>query len=200
MPTYNDTPLATQTPAASQSLMRDNFTQISNSYGTDHVPFTGSTQGYHKQVTFNAPLAADPGKLSPVASLYTKTITGNEQLFFQNASQVIQITGLSSADQVSGTLSGGGAGGNFTVFSLPIGIRIWTGKVTGLSNGVNTTITLSTGTFGATVYTGVASGGTLSKTVAGYALAGAGVNTMNCISKDVAGSSGSDLYFLIITS
>ena len=108
---------------------------------------------------------------------------------------------MSGTDQVTGTLSGsGGVGGNFVVFSLPIGIRVWTGKVTGLPNATNKTITLSTGTFGASIYTAVASGGTLSKTIAGYALPDASANTMNCISKDVAGSSGSDLYFLIITS
>lgn len=96
MPTYNDTPLPTQRPSDSQSQIRDNFTQISNSYGTDHVAFTGSTQGYHKQITLNAPLAADPGRAGNVCSVYTKLINSVPQLFFQNSSKVEQLTGVSS--------------------------------------------------------------------------------------------------------
>lgn len=97
MPTYNDTPLPTQTPAASQSLIRDNFNQISNSYGTDHVEFTGSTQGYHKKVSFND-VASPAAPANPQSILYTSNVgtPALPQLFFRNSAGAEQITGTSS--------------------------------------------------------------------------------------------------------
>lgn len=92
-----NTPRATETPAQSQPLIAGNFLQIATSYNTDHVALTsGSNVGQHKQVTFSNVLAADPNQVAPIASLYTKAISGNSQLFFQNgalAANVAQLTG-----------------------------------------------------------------------------------------------------------
>lgn len=100
---YNDTPLPTETPSASQNLLRQNFNQIAISYNTDHVALTSALNiGQHKQVTLANVLASDPNQVAPVSSVYTKTASGAPNLFFQNgvlATNVIQMTrqGLSSA-------------------------------------------------------------------------------------------------------
>jgi len=93
---YNDTPLPTETPSASQNLLRQNFNQIATSYNTDHVALTSAVNiGQHKQVTLANVLAADPNQIAPVCSVYTKTASGSPNLFFQNgalAANAIQLT------------------------------------------------------------------------------------------------------------
>jgi hypothetical protein len=95
--TYSNTPLSNQTPAASQPQMQQNFLQIATSYNIDHVPLTSGTNvGQHQQVTLANVLAGDPGKVAPISSIYSKTVSMNPQLFFQNgtlAANVMQLTG-----------------------------------------------------------------------------------------------------------
>lgn len=83
--------------ASDYQAMQGNYAQIQTSFSIDHEPLgsSGAIEGFHKKTTFAAPIA-DPGQASPVASLYTKTVSGASQLFFQNgalAANVAQLTG-----------------------------------------------------------------------------------------------------------
>lgn len=86
----------------SQADILENFTQIDAQYGTagDHVEFTaGADNGMHKQVTING-VIVDPALLDPYVSLYTKTVAGDSELFFEKfdngaaANLVQQMTNL----------------------------------------------------------------------------------------------------------
>lgn len=133
--TYYNTPLSNQTPAASQPQMQQNFVQIASSYNSDHVALDQATNaGTHKQVTLGAPLSGDPGKVAPISSLYTKTVSGKSQLFFQNgnlASDVEQLSGGPDSEAGNGWIkfstglimqwgTGNTGGGSSVVVNFPI--------------------------------------------------------------------------------
>ena len=85
-------PAANLSPAAQQANLATN-TDLSNTYfGVDHIAFTAAAdQGEHAKVTFNN-VQADPALAAPKAQLYTKTVAGNQQLFFANAAGTQQIS------------------------------------------------------------------------------------------------------------
>lgn len=61
MALYNPaTPNATDLISATQQPIKDNFFELNREFGIDHLPFNngGANDGFHKQVTFNAPVAA----------------------------------------------------------------------------------------------------------------------------------------------
>lgn len=94
--TFNaNIPQATDLISQSQSQIQTNFSQANTAMAVDHVAFDVLTnQGFHKKVTFQA-VIADPGQVTPISSLYIKTVSGKSQLFFQNgalAANVIPIT------------------------------------------------------------------------------------------------------------
>lgn len=190
MPTYNDTPLPTQTPAASQSLIRDNFNQISNSYGTDHVEFTGSTQGYHKKVSFND-VASPSAPSNPQSVLYTSLVNSIPQLFYRNSSQTVQITGTGASDFVSGSITGTG-GGTYYLFSSPFGIRFFMGFVGSATGSQN--YNLVGNSFGSTIYTAVASC---------FGSSGIGISitpSTSSTSFNIQRAANAPAYFLVITN
>lgn len=129
--TYNNTPLSNQTPAASQPQMQQNFLQIATSYNTDHVPLTsGSNVGFHQKVTIANVLSAGPGQIAPITSLYTKTVSGKPQLFFQNgplASDEEQISGGPDSESGNGYIK------------FPTGIILQWGGQTSAGNVANVT-------------------------------------------------------------
>lgn len=190
MPTYNDTPLPTQRPSDSQSQIRDNFTQISNSYGTDHVPFTGSTQGYHKKVTFND-VASPSAPAGSQSVIYTTLVNAIPQLFFQNASQTVQITGTGASDFVTGSITGTG-GGTYYLFSSPFGIKFFMGNVGTATGSQN--YDLVGNSFGSIIYTAVASC---------FGSGGIGISitpSTNSTSFNVQRASSAPARFLVITN
>jgi hypothetical protein len=91
-------------PALSQGQFLTNFSQLNNQFSFDHVPFSaGGNAGFHKKVTFTAPLNSDPSITSQQAALYTKVSTGGtvpsnlNELFYLSgsaSSDPIQLTGL----------------------------------------------------------------------------------------------------------
>lgn len=140
----NNIPQPGDSPAVdSQTDLLENFTQLDNQYGTagDHVAFTaGADNGMHKQVTING-VIADPGLADPYTSLYTKTIAGDSELFFEKFDNgtalnvVQQMTNLVIANLVNP----GTAGGSLYRVDLPIGITVYMGTTNAF--GGNATVT-----------------------------------------------------------
>jgi len=134
-------PQASDDPSVSQGQILTNFTQLNNIFGTDHITYdAASDNGEHKQISLNAPLGADPGLADPKASVYTKTVNGDSELFYEKfnnagaANQTRQMTNLIRTT-VANT---GTAGGNITSTDTPWGLRlIW-----GLTNSFSGTQTV----------------------------------------------------------
>jgi hypothetical protein len=127
---YNDTPLPTETPAQSQPLIRQNFKQIADSYNTDHIPFTGSPQGYSNKTTFVSQ-ASDPTKVVNAGIAYTKTPAAHTELYYEGEAgtgSVLQIT-----NQALTTASGEGF--------MPGGLQIRSGSSTASIAGVTVNFT-----------------------------------------------------------
>ncbi len=104
MSTYNPSiPLSTDLISDSQSEILGNFGQLNTQFGIDHIAFntgSGNGTGFHKQVTFTAPLGSDPTPSSTQGILYTKTAASSSktELFFDSlnstpANVVQQLTG-----------------------------------------------------------------------------------------------------------
>jgi hypothetical protein len=99
MPYHPNIPQSTDDPASSQQDLLDNFQALQTQFAVNHISLTaGAQQGYHSQVWFAAPLSSDPGLASPQTSVYSKSVSGVAQLFFQNGplspANVYQLTGL----------------------------------------------------------------------------------------------------------
>lgn len=120
--TYNAAiPQSTNLISNSQGQILTNFGQLNAQFGGatpstggDHDGFnngTGNGSGMHNQVTFTANQSAPSltrNSISGVSGLYANTVGGKSQLFFQNATQNIQITGpLLSTNSGYVTLQGG---------------------------------------------------------------------------------------------
>lgn len=85
-------PAANLSPAAQQADLATNSDLANTFFGIDHVAYTAAAdQGEHVKVTFNN-VQADPVIAAPKAQLYTKTVAGNQQLFFANAGGTQQIS------------------------------------------------------------------------------------------------------------
>lgn len=109
-------PNPNDSPAAQQPALSTNTNLVNTYFGTDHVTFTeASDQGEHIKVTLND-VQVDPVLASPKTQLYSKTVSGQEQLFFANASNVYQVTPPNvSAITVLGKCSTNGTGGSITL-------------------------------------------------------------------------------------
>jgi hypothetical protein len=74
--------------------IRNNFNQLNITYTKDHIPFdnTTSQNGYHK-VVHMVPSVGTPAAVAGIGELYCRTVSGQEQLFFQTGpGLVIQMT------------------------------------------------------------------------------------------------------------
>jgi len=135
-------PAANNNPSTDQPNMLINTNSINTWVAVDHIGFNvGGSQvsGQHAQVTYNAPLGANPNQTSPIASLYTKTDSGATQLFFQNDNGASFVRQMSFATPTN-LVNGGTAGG--TLYKIPLGflgITIYAGETASFS-GTRTVI------------------------------------------------------------
>lgn len=107
---YNlNIPFASNKPSADQPLMLQNTNTIDTWNNIDHFSFSSSNAGYHN-IVHQPPQVGKPGAIGGIGQLYTKTISGDQQLFFETgAGTETQITGLPSNFSANGsvTLIGG---------------------------------------------------------------------------------------------
>lgn len=78
----------------SQVDFLNNFTALDNTFDIDHYKFSNVTdKGKHKKITLPEVQGADPGAALLTSNIYSKDIGGVAELFFQNASRILQLTG-----------------------------------------------------------------------------------------------------------
>lgn len=122
-------PLATNKPSVDQPNMKINTNSINSIVAVDHLSFGQATgtlsDGYHKVIHFsNQP--ADPAAIVGTGQLYTKTILGDQQLFYRSGGGVItqltNATGLppNAPTILTGTFALGAAFANIT--ALPANV------------------------------------------------------------------------------
>ena len=137
---------STTTPAASDPInttyapIATNFSILNTTFNTDHVPPTDATSanwGKHKQVTLQVSASA-PSPSGTDANVYTKTVSGAQQLFFKNAA--------GTETQITGATSESGNG----YLTLPGGIILQWGTAS-LTAGTTTTISFPR-TYSSSVY------------------------------------------------
>lgn len=87
-----DIPLSTNTPATDQPNMKTNTNSIKSIIGTDHLTFGTATglqsDGWHT-VIHSVPQGSDPAAIVGYGQVYTKTVSGDQQLFYESGGGVI---------------------------------------------------------------------------------------------------------------
>lgn len=85
-------PLATNKPSVDQPNMKTNTNSINSIIGVDHLTFgtaTGSeSDGWHT-VIHSVPQGSDPGSITGFGQVYTKTVSGDQQLFYESGNGVV---------------------------------------------------------------------------------------------------------------
>ena len=138
-------PAANDVPSSSQGQIQTNFTQLNTIFDVDHVTFDAAIDnGEHNRITFNSPIA-DPNAADPKATLYTKTIAGDSQLFFENfdvggaVNVVRQMTDL----VITNLVNAGTAGGSLYRIDFPIGVTVYCGATNNFSGNRTVTFPVS---------------------------------------------------------
>jgi len=136
--TYNaGVPLAADRISQSQPPFLVNFGQLNTLFNVDHVQYTDSTvanRGFHRRITFQDVLTTDPNQVSPISSLYTKTVT-NTELFFQNGNLSTNVRQMTNLAFTGPLVNGGSAGGTLFFMDTPWNVRIYWGTTTSHSGG-----------------------------------------------------------------
>src|SRR5271154_762300 len=101
-------PAVNNNPSSDQPDMQTNFNSINNWVNVDHIGFnTSPTGGYHNVVHITqAPGNADPPLISTAGQLYTKTIAGNIQLFYESTSGVVSRLSPTGPGYLNGSTEG----------------------------------------------------------------------------------------------
>jgi hypothetical protein len=108
-------------PKVSQGQLLGNFGKINEDYAIDHVGLTASSDnGFHKRIVFENVLGVDPNFAANICSLYTKTVSGNPELFFQNDNTAVDIFQLTNLTVTN-------TGTNYSV-TTPWGIKFQFGQ------------------------------------------------------------------------
>lgn len=118
--------------------VQKNFSQANTSFGVDHVPFaTTPNNGYHRtirQIPRAAPDPLDPLPITGINQLYTKTVSGDTQLFAMTGDGGIsQLTGYNA--NVRGWQYIGGVLLQWGGKSIPSGVQNNTVVVTFTDSG-----------------------------------------------------------------
>lgn len=188
---YNlDIPDAPNNPSTDQPNMKINTNAVSTILAVDHHTFSDSNAGTHLQVTFPAATSPVPTASSTTGVLYSALDSNSaSQLFFVNKSTTYQLTGTTSTDFTSGSLSDGGS---YSVLTLAFGIRIFMGQTASASG--SRTLTMSASTFGSTIYTAQA-------TVFGASSIATSITpNANLATFNIQSANTAPIYFLIITN
>lgn len=118
--TYDpNVPASGNAPKNDQPTMQQNAASIQGLITVDHVNFGTSENGYHKVIHFKDQ-GSDPLALAGYGQTYTKTVSGDQQLFYESGGGIVtQLTSL-----------GKNTSGNFGYTSLPGGIILQWGFIT----------------------------------------------------------------------
>jgi len=86
---FDDTiPDAANNPSQDQPLMKINNQSTAALIDVDHFGFNVANGGYH-DVIHQPPQGADPAPINGVGQTFTKTIGGDQQLFFESGNGVV---------------------------------------------------------------------------------------------------------------
>lgn len=182
-----DDPLASETLAVSQGKMRANNLYYGNTLNVDHQigPANGTrndgitAEGYHKVIHF-VTNGGNPGPVTGIGQLFTKTVGSDQQIFFESGGGIItQITGP-NAPLISGNgytwlpggllmqwgiapgISSSGSGTTVSFTSIGSLINFPNNCFLVLANGNSATGSVSTNTFTTSTFVAKASNSTIS--------------------------------------
>lgn len=82
-------PAANNNPSSDQPNMLTNTNSIYGLINVDHITFGMANGGYHNVIHFNNQGTSDPPLVSGFGQLYTKTISGDQELFYESGNGVI---------------------------------------------------------------------------------------------------------------
>jgi hypothetical protein len=108
-------PAAPNNPSVDQPDMLTNTDSIDGLIDVDHIGFNENLGGYH-DVIHQPPQVAAPGTIAGIGQTYTKTVTGDQQLFYKSGlgveTQLTSSGGVSARAAVNFSI---GAGPGFLI-------------------------------------------------------------------------------------
>ena len=104
VPYNTNIPFASNSPSQDQPRMQENTNSLKSLIEIDHVGFGQTFGGYHN-VIHQGPQVADPASIAGIGQTYTKTVSGDQQLFFESGAGIIsQLTSaITPVSSVVGT-------------------------------------------------------------------------------------------------
>ncbi len=95
-----DIPHSTHNPSVDQPDMEVNNNSIDSLIQIDHYGFNDNLGGYHKIIHL-PPQVSDPAPVAGTGQIYTKTVAGDQELYYESGNGVIgKISNPSSIDPV----------------------------------------------------------------------------------------------------
>ena len=117
-------PAAANNPSTDQGPMLIDNASIVGWSAVDHLGYNTNNGGIHNVIHFNDQGVTDPGAIAGFGQEYTKTIAGDQQLFYESGAGIIsQLTGPVAPSVTSTTPSNGYS-------TLPGGVIIQWGTAT----------------------------------------------------------------------
>lgn len=97
----NNIPNPPNAPSSDVPLLQANTNALSSIVAIDHQGFGATISGYHT-VIHQSPQSGNPGAIASVGQTYTKTVSGDQQLFYESGGGVVnQLTGPNAASAAS---------------------------------------------------------------------------------------------------
>lgn len=133
----NDVPLASQTLAATQNPIRQNFSTINTAFEVDHVAYNAPNQGMHAKVSLPVQAMA-PAFGAGILGIYTllNAITGKNEMVIDKETTPGTMTVPFTASSLSAAINPP-LGSEFWTM-LPSGIKLQGSSMTGVLGGVVT--------------------------------------------------------------
>lgn len=121
MPNFTYTlgiPAADHNPSVDQPDMQINNDSIASIIDVDHYGFNDGSNfsGYHDVIRL-PPKLADPAAITGIGQIYTKTISGDQQLYYESGNGVVGLLSNPSGISVQAAV-------NFTGVNVPLGSAI----------------------------------------------------------------------------
>ena len=133
----NDVPLASQTLAATQNPIRQNFSTINTAFEVDHVAYGAANQGMHAKISLPVQAAA-PAFGAGILGIYTllNAITGKNEMVIDKETTPGTMTVPFTASVLSNN-NNPPMGSEFWTM-LPSGIKLQGASFTGVNGGLLT--------------------------------------------------------------
>jgi len=142
--TYTIVPNSGQSLGITRVPINTNFSLIQSVFAANHIGFNNTGAGKHSLIQMPTVQAASPGTAAGEVALYTRTVAGVPQLFYQSQSIAAAGTDVQMTKVIAASLSTLGGNANYQV-GVPSSTGGWSFLPGGLIMNYATSTSLAAG-------------------------------------------------------